>query len=160
MIAVERHATTAVYHRSTPPETGRRKTIVTAVSLKQCLQQADCDVFTNIAVLLKIACTLPVGSCEVERSFSCFRRIKSFLRNNMGYRVSGLALMNLNHEMEINLDIISGMFAQRTREECSPSAYCMISMHVTVTDCLVLDNHTNTQYTKWAKKNWTIFCFA
>lgn len=94
----------------------QKKDNVTAVSLKQCLQQADCDVFPNIAVLLKIACTLPVGSCEAERSFSCFRRIKSFLRNNMGEdRVSGLALMNLNHEMEINLDIISGMFAQKNK---------------------------------------------
>ena len=39
----------------------KKKDNVTAVSLKQCLQQADCDVFPNIAVLLKIACTLPVG---------------------------------------------------------------------------------------------------
>ena len=42
----------------------QKKDNVTAVSLKQCLQQANCDVFPNIAVLLKIACTLPVGSCE------------------------------------------------------------------------------------------------
>jgi len=73
-------------------------------------------VFPNIAVLLKIACTLPVRSCEAERSFSCFRRIKSFVRNNMGEdTVSWLALLNLNHEMETNLDIISGMFAQKNK---------------------------------------------
>jgi len=42
--------------------------------------------------------------------------LKSFLHNNMGEdRISGLALMNLNHEMEINLDIISGMFAQKNK---------------------------------------------
>ena len=86
-----------------------------AVSLKQCFQQADCDVFPNIAVLLKIACTLPVGSCEAERSFSCFRRIKSFLCNSMGE--DGLALMTLNHEMEINLDTICEMFVHKKQEK-------------------------------------------
>ena len=54
--------------------------------------------------------------------------------------------MNLNHEMEINLYIsLVACSLKRTREECSPSAYCMISMYVTVTNRLVLDNHTNTQ---------------
>jgi len=76
----------------------------------------DNGVFPNIAVLLKIACTLSVGSCEAERSFSCFRRIKSFLRNNMGEdRVSWGITNDLNHEMEINLDIISSMFAQKNK---------------------------------------------
>jgi len=75
--------------------------------LKQCLQQADCDVFTNTAVLLKIAfaCTLPVGSCEAERSFSCFRKIKSFLHNNMREdRVSGY--ISITNKWRLNLILL------------------------------------------------------
>ena len=36
-----------------------------AIAIKEC----DEDNFPNIFVLLKIACTLPVTSCECERSF-------------------------------------------------------------------------------------------
>ena len=33
----------------------------------------DADVYPNIVVLLKIGCTLPVSSCEAEKSFSGYR---------------------------------------------------------------------------------------
>ena len=45
---------------------------------------ADEDRFPNIKALLRICCTLPVGSADAERSFSCLRRLKTYLRNRMG----------------------------------------------------------------------------
>ena len=45
------------------PKSQRGSTLATAI--KEC----DEDNFPNIFVLLKIACTLPVTSCECERSF-------------------------------------------------------------------------------------------
>ena len=35
-------------------------------SLTGCLEHADEDIFPNIRTLLRIGCTLPVGSCEAE----------------------------------------------------------------------------------------------
>ena len=43
----------------------------------------DADEYPNILVLLKIGCTLPVSSCEAERSFFGYRRVKSFIRSSM-----------------------------------------------------------------------------
>jgi len=58
--------------------------------------------FLTIAVLLKIACTLPVGSCE------------KLSPQHMGEdRLSRLTLMNLNHEMETDVDTVSHMFIQK-----------------------------------------------
>ena len=70
--------------------------------LAHCIDAADEDVFPNIRVLLIIACTIPVSSCEAERSFSALRRIKSYLRSAMSSeRFAGLALMHLHIVMLI-----------------------------------------------------------
>ena len=47
-----------------------------AVSLKAC----DPDDFPNLYILLKIAVTLPVTSCECERSISKMRRLNNYKR--------------------------------------------------------------------------------
>ena len=39
-------------------------------NLIDALQQCDADIFSCIYQLLVIGCTLPVSSCEAERSFS------------------------------------------------------------------------------------------
>ena len=51
-----------------PPE-DRPDTL--AKTMKECDQQR----FPNLIVLLRIACTLPVTSCECERSASALRRL-------------------------------------------------------------------------------------
>ena len=40
------------------------------MSLVECLEIADDDIFPNIRTLLMIGCILLVSSCEAERSFS------------------------------------------------------------------------------------------
>ena len=47
-----------------------------AAAIKDC----DWDTFPNISVLLQIACTLPVTSCECERSGSVLRRLNNYMR--------------------------------------------------------------------------------
>ncbi|KAI6647645.1 52 kDa repressor of the inhibitor of the protein kinase-like [Oopsacas minuta] len=90
-----------------------------SVNLSECLSHADEDIFPNILTILKIGCTLPIGSCESERSFSCLSRVKSYLRSTMGQeRLSRLALMNMHHSMDINLDYICLKFIEKTKEEC------------------------------------------
>ena len=67
--------------------------LLTAV-MQMCIQ--------NILVLLKIGCILPVSSCEAERSFSGYRRVKSYIHSSMiAERLTGIppkctCMMTLN----------------------------------------------------------------
>ena len=56
-----------------------------ASSLKAC----DPDDFPNLYMLLKIAATLPVTTCECERSISTMRRLNNYMRCTMGESQSG-----------------------------------------------------------------------
>ena len=61
----------------------------------------DCSYssFPNIHVLLQLALTLPITSCESERSSSQLKPIKTSHRSTMcAERLSGLALMKINCE--------------------------------------------------------------
>lgn len=82
-------------------------------SLAQALKACDETMFPNIFVLLKIACTLPVTSCECERSFSTIRRLHTYIRASMGQeRLSSLALMTIHYDDEIDVDEVVRLFAQ------------------------------------------------
>ena len=60
-----------------------------AKAIKEC----DATDFPNISVLLTIACTIPVTSCERERSASALRRLNNYMRASMDKdRLSHLAL--------------------------------------------------------------------
>ena len=50
--------------------------------------------------LLQLLCTLPVTSCEAERTFSVLRRIKPFLRATMCEdRIHGLAILLIHRNI-------------------------------------------------------------
>ena len=73
----------------------RPKTI--ASSLKKCSK----DMYLNLSVLLKLAATLPVTSCECEWSFSVLRRLRTWLRAFMTKkRLSSLAIINILREVQ------------------------------------------------------------
>ena len=50
-----------------------------ASALKEC----DSNLYPNLSVLLRIACTLPVTSSECERNASVVRRLHNFMRTGM-----------------------------------------------------------------------------
>lgn len=55
--------------------------------------------------LLSISLTLPVTSVSCERSFSCLRRLKSYLWNSSGdSRTSNLALLAINARRKRTMD--------------------------------------------------------
>ena len=65
--------------------------------LVDVLCACDSTSFPNIHVLLQLALTLPITSCESERSFSQLKLIKTPHRVSMtSRRLSGLALMKIN----------------------------------------------------------------
>ncbi|XP_076044803.1 uncharacterized protein LOC143027403 [Oratosquilla oratoria] len=58
------------------------------------------ELYPNLWVALRIACTLPVTVASAERSFSELKLIKTYLRSSMGQeRLSGLAIISINHEV-------------------------------------------------------------
>ena len=61
------------------------------------LNACDVNAFPAVHRLLKILAIQPVSTASAERSFSCLRRLKDWLRSTMSeQRLSGLALMALN----------------------------------------------------------------
>ena len=61
------------------------------------LKACDETAFPNIRVLLQLALTLPITSCESERSFSQLKLIKTSRHSTMAeYRLSALALIKIN----------------------------------------------------------------
>ena len=82
--------------------------------LKHFFQACDSDVFPNINVLLRIACTLPITSVETERENSVLKNLKTYLRSTMSNeRLTGLALMKIHFQHEMDFDRIVISFATR-----------------------------------------------
>ena len=74
----------------------------------------DKDYFPNIYVILGISATLPVTSCECERSISMLKLLKTSLRSTMGNeRLNGLALMLIHRDIELNPDAVVEEFSRR-----------------------------------------------
>ena len=58
-------------------------------------EKAFCSIIPEMKKLLRIVLTSPVSSCTAERSFSGFRRLKTYLRSRMSQeRLNSVALMN------------------------------------------------------------------
>ena len=75
----------------------------------------DCDPihFPNIRTLLQLACTLPVTSCECERSASTLRRLNTYMRASMGQeRMASLALLHTHYDRETDLDEVVNIYAR------------------------------------------------
>jgi len=72
-------------------------TTVIPNNVSTALKEIKFDGFSNIKVALRILATLPITSCECERSFSGMRRLKTYNRTTMlEERFNGLALMNFH----------------------------------------------------------------
>ena len=80
----------------------------------------------NIRELLRILATLPIGSCEAERSFSCTRRIHSFLRTTMSTeRLSDLCVIAIciTQAYPSQLNKLLKSLLQYTHGRCRPNHF-------------------------------------
>ena len=76
---------------------------VKSTNLQEAVFASDL-MFPNIHIILKVLLTMPVSTASAERSFSSLRRLKTYLRSNMSEaRLSGLALLHIHHDMNIDL---------------------------------------------------------
>ena len=71
------------------------------------LKSVDPASFPNIFTILQILAKIPVTSCSCERSISCLRYLKNYLRGTMvEERLNGLALMHAHRDIALDLDEI------------------------------------------------------
>lgn len=74
------------------------------------------ELYPNLWISLRIACTLPMTVASAERSFSKLKLIKTYLRSSMAQeRLTGLAIISINHEVgrEVSYDDVIDEFASR-----------------------------------------------
>jgi len=97
-------------------------TVNSVDNLTQIIQTFSSDtkfacMLPELHKLLRLILTIPVTTCTAERSFSCLRRLKTFLRSTMGQRrLNSVAVMNVHSDiaMELNLDELANEFINRT----------------------------------------------
>ena len=74
-------------------------------SALHAMESCSKEVYPLIHNLLQILATLPVSNASAERSFSTLRRLKTWLRTTMlQERLTGLALMCVHRDIELNID--------------------------------------------------------
>ena len=79
-----------------------------ATSIKDC----DQAMFPNISVFLQLACTIPMTSCECERSASVLRRLNNYMRASMGKNwLSHLALLHIHYDTFVDKDKVVDCYA-------------------------------------------------
>ena len=67
--------------------------------------------FPNIYATPRLLATIPVTSCECERSISVLRRLKTYLGNTMGEgRLNALSLMSIHRDIPIHFHEVIARF--------------------------------------------------
>ena len=77
-------------------------------TLKSCNE----SMFPNFYCCLRLLGTVPVTTCECERSISSLRRLKSYMRSTMGEdRLNGLAALHVHKHLPLDLENMIDDFA-------------------------------------------------
>lgn len=78
--------------------------------------------FPNVEIAYRIFITLAVTNCSAERSFSCLKRVKNFLRSKMtANRLNSLAILCIESDVLQRLDcedLIEQFAVQKARRVC------------------------------------------
>lgn len=70
--------------------------------------------FINYTKIIKIFLTIPTNTSSCERTFSCLKRLKSYLRTSMGQvRLSSLASLQIQRSVPIDFDQIIDEFVSK-----------------------------------------------
>ena len=86
------------------------------LTIVQVLKHSDSDAYLNLSVHLKMAGTVAITSYECERSGSALRCLNTYLRASVRQeRLSGIALMHINYDVEISVDRVMLIFVKKPR---------------------------------------------
>ncbi|KAL4123082.1 hypothetical protein QTP88_015314 [Uroleucon formosanum] len=94
----------------------RLETNLKMVTAIEVISNCNNALYPNTYKLLTILLTLPVTSCEAERSFLTLKRIKTYLRNSTAdNRLNGLAALNIHREIKGDIDAVIKELAKKKR---------------------------------------------
>lgn len=78
-------------------------------------------IYPNIDIVFRLCLCTPCTNCSAERSFSCLKRIKNFLRSTVGQeRLSATAILNIESELTASLefeDVIQDFARNKSRRK-------------------------------------------
>ena len=110
---------------------GDKNQLTLALATKFFLENSFHQSLNTMNDLLKILWTIPVNTCECERSFSSLRRLKTYIRNTTGQeRLSNLSLINIERSFDINLDAIVTEFVSKKQDR--KKIFCFVSLVIIV----------------------------
>nr|XP_047137463.1 52 kDa repressor of the inhibitor of the protein kinase-like [Hydra vulgaris] len=83
-------------------------------TISDTLKFMDMRGFPNILEAFHILATIPITTCECERSISTLRRIKTYTRSTMSEnKLNGLALMSIHQEIVPDINRVIEIFASK-----------------------------------------------
>ena len=96
-------------------------------SILEAIDTCDIEIYPIVNQLLRILGTLPASVASAERSFSCLKRLKTWLRTRMTQtRMTGLALLSINRDINVQVSEIIDCFAKGKRRLDSLFKYLFI----------------------------------
>ena len=85
-------------------------------TVAETLKSGNMKMFPNLNQVMRILATIPVTSCECERTFSALRRLKNYSRGTMGAsRLNGLSLMYIHQDIVPDVNEVIDLFAADNR---------------------------------------------
>ena len=93
----------------------------TCQELSCTLQECSKTQFPTVHQGLRLLGTLPITTCQCERSISALRRLKSYLRTTMTEdHLQGLALLHVHNGFKVDIERVISAFARKhpRRMEC------------------------------------------
>lgn len=83
-------------------------------TIADTLAQINAQLYPNVSACLHVLLAMPVSTATAERSFSSMRRLKTYLRSTMTTsRMSGLGLMHVHREREIDVNAVVDTFSRK-----------------------------------------------
>jgi hypothetical protein len=95
---------------------------LSALELCQLVRQTEMQhIYPNVDIALRMYLCMAATNCTAERSFSCLKRVKNYLRNSMSHeRLNALSLMNIESDLLLSLqydDVIDSFAAEKSRRK-------------------------------------------
>ena len=86
---------------------GKFKSLSNATEVFLSKSEEVRSLFSEVIKLLNLMMVVPASSATAERSFSCLRRLKTWLRSSMTQtRLNSVALLHAHRDVEPNLDLV------------------------------------------------------
>ncbi|KAK3083885.1 hypothetical protein FSP39_004713 [Pinctada imbricata] len=86
------------------------------VSVCDTIKCTNRHLYPSVFNVLVALLTIPVSTATAERSFSCLKRLKTYLRSTMGQtRLQNLAVLHTHSAIDVDVEKIIDIFADKKK---------------------------------------------